>query len=53
MLGQVTLTGMAETVLRKVEGLAAQGATEIVYQPIGDIRRELERFADAVGIGRL
>jgi 5,10-methylenetetrahydromethanopterin reductase len=35
--------------LDKVQGLAAQGATEILYQPAGDIPRELERFAAAVG----
>lgn len=49
MLEHVTLTGSAEAVLDKVQGLAAQGATEILYQPAGDIPRELERFAAAVG----
>jgi 5,10-methylenetetrahydromethanopterin reductase len=33
-----------------VKELAAQGVTELTYQPAGDIRRELEAFADAVGL---
>ncbi|MGQ4390200.1 LLM class flavin-dependent oxidoreductase [Streptomyces sp. SAS_270] len=45
-----TLTGTAEDVLARVKDLAAQGVTEITYQPAGDIRRELEAFADAVGL---
>ena len=49
MLEQVTLTGTAEAVLEKVHGLGARGATEILYQPAGDLPRELERFAAAVG----
>ncbi|MEU1444000.1 LLM class flavin-dependent oxidoreductase [Streptomyces mirabilis] len=48
----VTLTGTADDVLAKVQGLAANGVTEIMYQPAGDIRRELEAFADAVGLRR-
>lgn len=47
-----TLTGTAADVLARVQGLAAQGVTEITYQPAGDIRRELEAFADAVGLRR-
>jgi 5,10-methylenetetrahydromethanopterin reductase len=47
MLDQVTLTGERSAVRAKLDTLAAQGATEIIYQPIGDIRRELERFASA------
>ncbi|TQC43189.1 LLM class flavin-dependent oxidoreductase [Rhodococcus sp. WS4] len=50
MLEQVTLTGTAGAVRDKVQALKAQGATEILYQPTGDIRRELERFADAMGM---
>ncbi|MDT9700262.1 LLM class flavin-dependent oxidoreductase [Streptomyces sp. P17] len=47
-----TLTGTAGDVLARVQDLAAKGVTEITYQPAGDIRRELEAFADAVGIRR-
>ncbi|MEU9174336.1 hypothetical protein AB0D34_42395 [Streptomyces sp. NPDC048420] len=47
-----TLTGTADDVLARVKELAAQGVTEITYQPAGDIRRELEAFADAVGLRR-
>lgn len=50
MLKQVTLTGTAEEVLERVVSLAAQGVTEIVYQPAGDIRRELASFAAATGL---
>jgi 5,10-methylenetetrahydromethanopterin reductase len=49
ILEHVTLTGTAESVLDKVRALATQGATEVLYQPAGDIPRELERFAAAVG----
>lgn len=47
-----TLTGTADEVLARVQDLAANGVTEIMYQPMGDIRRELESFAAAVGIRR-
>lgn len=52
LVEHVTLTGTAGDVLAKVQDLAANGVTEIMYQPSGDIRRELEAFADAVGIRR-
>ncbi|MDX3457114.1 LLM class flavin-dependent oxidoreductase [Streptomyces sp. ME02-8801-2C] len=52
LVEHVTLTGTAGDVLAKVHDLAANGVTEIMYQPAGDIRRELEAFADAVGIRR-
>lgn len=52
LLEQVTLTGTADVVLERVRGLAAQGATEMLYQPTGDVPRELERFACALGVGR-
>jgi 5,10-methylenetetrahydromethanopterin reductase len=43
------LTGNAEQLSEKIAGLAAQGVTEIVYQPAGsDIERELTVFASAV-----
>lgn len=41
-----TLTGNADDVRNRVESLAAGGATEIAYQPMGpDLVGELERFA--------
>jgi 5,10-methylenetetrahydromethanopterin reductase len=40
----------AGDVRRKIDDLVANGVTEIVYQPTGDIRRELESFADAMGL---
>ncbi|GAA4024471.1 LLM class flavin-dependent oxidoreductase [Streptomyces plumbiresistens] len=52
LVEHVTLTGTADEVLAKVQQLAASGVTEIMYQPAGDIRRELEAFADAVGLRR-
>ncbi len=50
LIEQVTLTGTADDVLEKVQALATKGVTEIVYQPAGDIRRELEAFAAALGV---
>jgi 5,10-methylenetetrahydromethanopterin reductase len=45
----VGITGTASGVREKVDGLAGQGVTEVVYQPAGpDVRRELEAFMDAV-----
>ena len=42
---QVTMTGTADVVRRRLQGLGEQGVTELVYQPAGgDISRELERF---------
>ncbi len=41
--------GSAREVRGRAHELAEQGVTEIVYQPCGpDIRRELDRFIDAV-----
>lgn len=50
LVEHATLTGTAEEVRAKVDALAAQGVTELVYQPAGDIRRELETFAAAMGL---
>lgn len=50
LVEHATLTGTAAEVRDKVQALAAQGVTELVYQPAGDIRRELETFADAMGL---
>jgi 5,10-methylenetetrahydromethanopterin reductase len=47
----MALTGTAEQLTEKVAGLAAQGVTEIAYQPAGsDIERELTVFAAAAGL---
>lgn len=48
LLTAATLSGRAAEVRGKVEQLAARGVTELVYQPAGDIERELERFAAAM-----
>ena len=43
--GQTTLTGTADEIGRRVGELAAEGITEIIYQPTGpDIPGELETF---------
>jgi 5,10-methylenetetrahydromethanopterin reductase len=46
-LRDFTVSGTVEEVRRKLDEYAAQGVTEVVYQPAGDIERELERFAEA------
>jgi 5,10-methylenetetrahydromethanopterin reductase len=47
----MALTGTAEQIAEKIAGLAAQGVTEIVYQPAGSgIERELQAFASAAGV---
>lgn len=47
----MALTGTAAELAEKIAGLAAQGITEIVYQPAGsDIERELTAFAAAAGL---
>jgi 5,10-methylenetetrahydromethanopterin reductase len=40
--------GSASEVSARVDAVGAQGVTEVVYQPAGDVRRELESFAAAV-----
>jgi 5,10-methylenetetrahydromethanopterin reductase len=48
MLETSTVSGTASQVRDRLNGLAEQGVTEIVYQPAGqDIRRELEAFIAA------
>jgi alkanesulfonate monooxygenase SsuD/methylene tetrahydromethanopterin reductase-like flavin-dependent oxidoreductase (luciferase family) len=48
LLQAVTVSGTRDEVRQRVEALAEQGATEVVYQPAGpDIRRELETFIEA------
>jgi 5,10-methylenetetrahydromethanopterin reductase len=42
---QTTMTGTADQIVRRVTELAAQGITEIIYQPTGpDIAAELKAF---------
>lgn len=50
MLPAVTLTGSAAEVRAKADAIAEVGATELIYQPSGDIPRELERMAGALGL---
>jgi 5,10-methylenetetrahydromethanopterin reductase len=50
LLATATLSGRPGEVRAKVEQLAANGVTELVYQPAGDIRRELESFAAALDL---
>jgi 5,10-methylenetetrahydromethanopterin reductase len=48
-IGQTTLTGTAAEIGHRVTQLAAEGVTEIIYQPTGpDITGELEAFHAAV-----
>jgi 5,10-methylenetetrahydromethanopterin reductase len=50
-IGQTTLTGAADEIARRVSDLAAEGITEIIYQPTGpDITGELEAFHTAARI---
>ena len=45
---QTTLTGRADEIGRRVNEMAAQGITEVIYQPTGpDITGELETFHTA------
>jgi 5,10-methylenetetrahydromethanopterin reductase len=48
MLRDVTMSGTRDQIRRRLDEAAAQGVTEIVFQPCGpDTRAELERFFDA------
>jgi 5,10-methylenetetrahydromethanopterin reductase len=48
MLRDVTMSGTREEIRRRLDEVAAQGVTEVVFQPCGpDPRAELERFWDA------
>jgi 5,10-methylenetetrahydromethanopterin reductase len=48
MLRDVTMSGTREQIRQRLAEAAAQGVTEIVFQPCGpDTRAELERFLDA------
>jgi 5,10-methylenetetrahydromethanopterin reductase len=47
-IAQTTLTGTADDIGRRVSEIAAQGITELIYQPTGpDIAGELEAFHTA------
>ncbi|MFE9320673.1 LLM class flavin-dependent oxidoreductase [Nocardia sp. NPDC052278] len=48
LLTHTTMTGTAAEVRRKADELADRGVHELTFQPMGDIRRELEAFARAV-----
>ncbi len=51
MLRALTWTGTREEVRQRVELAAGQGATEILYAPMGpDVARELREFATAAGL---
>ena len=48
MLQDVTISGTRDQVRRRLDDFAAQGVTEIVFQPCGpDTAAELERFLEA------
>ena len=50
--GSFTLTARRAEIGPRIEALAAQGITELAYQPCGpDLPRELEAFAAAAGAG--
>jgi len=44
------LTCEASALPAKLENLAGQGITEVAFQPMGAIERELQAFAAAAGI---
>jgi 5,10-methylenetetrahydromethanopterin reductase len=51
LISSFTLTAPAAEIPARVEAFAAQGITELAYQPCGpDLPRELEAFARAAGI---
>ncbi len=52
LIGSFTLTAPASEIGTRVQAFAAQGVTELAYQPCGpDVPGELEAFAAAAGIG--
>jgi 5,10-methylenetetrahydromethanopterin reductase len=50
MIPSFTLTGSPAEVRARVEAFADLGVTEVAFQPMGDIGRELAAFADAVAV---
>lgn len=49
LLRDLTISGSVLEVRQKVERLAEQGVTELVYGPMTDVERELRAFSAAVG----
>lgn len=45
------LTGHADELPARLDRLASQGVTEVAFQPMGDVERELRAFAAAAGLG--
>jgi 5,10-methylenetetrahydromethanopterin reductase len=52
VIGTMPLVCKASELPGRLAGLAAQGITEVAFQPAGDIRRELTAFARAAGLAR-
>lgn len=51
LIGSFTLTALTGEIAERIDAFAAQGITELAYQPCGpDIPRELEAFATAAGL---
>ena len=51
-LTMLPLVCTARALPERIERLAGSGITEIAFQPMGDIARELRAFAVAAGLGR-
>ena len=49
LLRELTISGTADEVRRKIESFAEQGVTELVYGPMTDVERELRLMTDVVG----
>lgn len=49
-VASATLSGPPETIVAKLRSLAALGATEVIFRPVGDVVDELARLADATGL---
>lgn len=52
VIGTMPLVCKASELPGRLDSLAAQGITEVAFQPAGDIRRELTAFAGAAGLAR-
>ena len=50
VIAAATLTGTAEQIRARIAELATRGITEVAFQPMGDIERELSTFAAAAGL---
>jgi 5,10-methylenetetrahydromethanopterin reductase len=51
VLPMATIFGTADAVRERIRDDEAAGVTEIAFQPMGDIERELRAFAAAAGLG--